>query len=83
MACLAVLYFSTLSHNQHVFSKKVIQHKMCVFSQQLSETSLVLEEFSEMLSQMHLDLCIRCPLYFSDLNRTQYFLDNFLKHFLF
>ena len=44
VACQAVSYFSSLSHEQNSFRKKVIGHKMCilVFSATLSETLLIL-----------------------------------------
>jgi len=45
MTCLAVQYFSTLSHKRHDFrKKKVIEHEMCVliFSTNLSELFLIL-----------------------------------------
>jgi hypothetical protein len=30
-ACLAIQYFSTLSHKRHEFRENVIEHTMCVF----------------------------------------------------
>jgi hypothetical protein len=32
VACPAIKYSSTLSHKEHDFIKKIIEHKMCVLS---------------------------------------------------
>jgi hypothetical protein len=44
VVCLALPYFSTLSHQRHYFRKKGIEHKMCVliFSTTMSETFPIL-----------------------------------------
>jgi hypothetical protein len=38
VACLALQYFSALSHKGHVSRKKITEHKKCVF---ISSTNLV------------------------------------------
>jgi hypothetical protein len=44
VACPAVPYLTTLSHNRHGFKGKVFQHKMCILflSAFFSETFLIL-----------------------------------------
>jgi hypothetical protein len=60
VACLAVPYFSTLSHKRHDFRKKVIEHKMCVltFSTILSETLLILRRIQrDIIINIHRSSC--------------------------
>jgi len=60
VACLAVQFYSTLSHKRHYFWEKVIKHKMFAFiSLQLwSETFLILRRIER-------DTCIIVSLYWS------------------
>jgi hypothetical protein len=52
VACLAVPYFSTLSHKGTIFGEKLIEYKMrvLIYSIILSETFLILRKFSKILS---------------------------------
>jgi len=65
-ACLAVSYFSTLSHKRHDLRKDIIECKMCVliFSTNLSTTFLV-------VSGIEPDVNIRTDIWkYSFVNRT-------------
>jgi hypothetical protein len=60
VACLAVPYFSTLSHKRQDFQEKVIQHKMCVsiFSTNLYETFLILRRIQrDIIIDVHWSSC--------------------------
>jgi len=55
VACLALPYFSTISHRWNDFEKKVIEHKMCVLFFSTSSVwniPLYKKEFGEVLSYM-------------------------------
>ena len=67
VACPAVQYFSTLSHNRHDFRKKqVVEYKMCfdfLYNFFLKQFSFW-EKFSEILSQRHILVCAYSGGYF-------------------
>jgi hypothetical protein len=56
VACLAVSYFSKLSHKLYNFGENITEHKMCVliFSTTLSEALLTLRRNGEILIWMYI-----------------------------
>jgi hypothetical protein len=59
VACIAVPYFSTLSHKRHDFPKTVIEHKICIliFCTILSETLLILRRIQRDIINVHRSSC--------------------------
>ena len=55
VACPAVQYFSTLSHNRHDLKKKITEHKMCFsfFYKFCLKIFSFQEEFSDILSLIY------------------------------
>jgi hypothetical protein len=83
VACLAVPYFSTLSHKRHDFRGKVIEHKMCVL---IFCTTLVWRIFilgriqRDIVINVHRSAC-KVPLLLSDFNETSNVYTNFQKKY--
>jgi hypothetical protein len=90
VACPAVLYFSTLSHERHDFEKKKLFETKCVFwfsLQLLSETFLILRRIGPHIINVHRSSCkvpiilhVKYPLFLSDINKTWIFSTDFRKH---
>jgi hypothetical protein len=81
VACLAVPYFSTLSHKRHDFRKNIIGHKMCIliFSATLFETFHILRRIERDIDiNVHRSSC-KVPLLLSDFNQNWIFSTDFQK----
>jgi hypothetical protein len=81
VVCLALPYFSTLSHKLHDFGKKFlnIKYVFWFFLQLLSETFLILRRIQrDIIINVHRSLC-KVPLLLSDFNETWRLLTYFRK----
>jgi hypothetical protein len=84
VTCLAVPYFSILSHKQHSSHGEVTDYKMCflIFSKIVSENSLILRRIQqEIITNLHQSSCnhVKYLLLLSEFNQTLIFLTIFEK----
>jgi hypothetical protein len=77
VACLAPLYFSTLSHKWHDFQKKSIGRKICL--QLLFEIYLTLRRIQQDTVINVKTFSCKVPLSLPDFNETLNFLDKLSK----
>jgi len=58
--------------NGTIFGNKITEHKICalIFSTSSSEKFLILGEFSELLSEMQINLYVKHSLFLRDINKT-------------
>ena len=81
VACLALWYFSTLSHKWHNFQNKVTEYKICVL---ISSTTSVWnishsENYSARYYHKYTWVFMWSTCYSSDINDTWFFLTDLLK----
>ena len=71
-ACLALPWFTTLSHKQLDCWKNVTEHELCFdFLHNVCQKHFSLsEEFGEVLSSVHIGRPVKYPLFLSDFNLT-------------
>jgi hypothetical protein len=73
VTCVAVSYFSLLSHERHFFSKKVNEYKMCVLifsTTYIKNISLFQKKCARYDKKMCAGLHVKYPLLLSDFNET-------------
>ena len=84
-ACLAVSYFSILSHKRHDFRKKnKLLDIKCMFwfsAQRLAQNYVILWSSERGMIKMCVSLPVKYPLFLSDYNETWIFLTDFRKMF--
>jgi hypothetical protein len=83
VACLALQYFSTLSHKSYDLRGKKLLNVKCVFSfsvQLLSEIFLILRRTERDMIKMYIGLHVKYALFLSDLKETCIFCTDFRKN---
>ena len=75
VACPAVPYFSKLSHKRHDYRENFIEHKMCVLTFSTTFVSNIYHSMKNSARYYH----VKCPLFFSDYNKTLIFSTDFRK----
>jgi hypothetical protein len=76
VASLALRFFSTTSHKQHNFQKKVIKHTTCVSIFSTTFASSISHSKKRSVRYYHKYIC---PLFLSGFNETSIFLTDFQK----
>ena len=73
IACLVLLYFSTLYHKRHDFRKKIIEHKMhffFIFSATSSVTFLIVRRTERNMITMYIGIHVRYSSFLLEFNES-------------